>query len=225
MSIFGEDFPALWPESRTQQSEVVTSTTIISGSVALLTFLNAHDYEVGMMIKLTGFTTPTMTVPYYGFAYVLGKTSIAVTIDYDTGTGAPTGNANVKGYIGLENIIYDATDYKQKDKIERASISNGDLFVKTKGSYSLFDITLNTLRMSEVNRVNFSKLLMDFEEEEDLTYFPHVDTGLQIKDYLGSNAYFTIDVSFLYWDSIDFRDRIKIKIKSKKYTNVKSNIG
>jgi len=229
MSNFGESFPALWQDSKTQAGTVISCQTLITGVSCRLSFLNAHDYSIGMLIKANGltFTGELVTGPFYGFYYIISTRAFTVDIAFDFvggGTATPGGNTSVNGWIGLERFTYELVDYKKPIKIVRPSVINGDVNIKKKGSYSNFDIKLNLLNMDDTNRINLSKLLNDVEEMDDLIFYPHVD-GDSLKDSLGAVVYVDFSVNFKYVDSTDFRDVAQITIRSNKYTSIKQNIG
>ena len=231
MGIFGELSPALWDSSLSQTSVATLVTTTQIGVSSTVTFANSHDYELGMRLYFNGISLPTGPNPpviFTGWAYVVGipsGTSVSLDVDlYGTGgSGFPSGNTTVTGYIVLEYATLEDPNFIVTDKIVHTSIINGKKNTINKGSYSNFSIKLNSLRLSEANRVNLSRLLNSYKGET-LLFFPHVDKDY-IKNSLSIGVEFNLDLAFKYVDGADFRDIDFINLVSQEYTNIALNIG
>ena len=231
MGIFGEQNPALWDSDLSQTSVATLVATTQVGVSSTVTFANAHDYELGMRLYFDGISLPTGPNPpviFTGWGYVIGvPDTFSVSLDVDLygtgGSGFPSGNKTVTGYIALEYATMEDPNFIVTDKIVHTSIINGNRNTINKGSYSNFSIKLNSLRLSEVNRVNLSRLL-NIYKGENLLFFPHVDKDY-IKNSLSVGVEFNLDLSFKYVDGADFRDIDFVNLTSQEYTNIALNIG
>lgn len=235
MGIFGELTSGLWEDGKNQISEAESIIKITNES-SEITFLNAHDYELGMRLYLNNMEIDTGGSPgswvwFTGWVYVIAITSFTVTVDTNIIEGGrdPSGtvesNETVTGYIALENSLFEVLNYNKKDKIRRRSVINGTKSTKRKGQYSSFTVRVHTLRMDETNRINLSRLLQSYEDDNtSLLFFPHVDENY-LKDSSDDGVKFEVEIKFKYLSGSDYRDLMVVTLDSNKYVDLSKNIG
>jgi len=229
MGIFGEGTPALWEDGKNQVSEV-TQVLFITNNIMELTFLNAHDYELGMRIKfdnMYALVDGINLAHYDGWAYIISKTSFTVSIDVNwiAGFGHSATliiSPDVTGYIALDRATLEDPNFIVKDKIVHTSIINGHKNTIKRGNYSSFSLKLNLMRYNALNQQNLMRLLTTWDGG-NLLFFPHWD-GEYIQDESAAGVEFNVNVMFKYIDSADFRDIGFIELYSQEYTDISKNI-
>ena len=219
MSLFGEGFPAIWEVDKNQISTILESQTSVAGQSSVLTFNNAHDYEVGMYLHVKIIKGVYIDI----YANVTNVTPLQVTIDYDVGNNVDLDLGEATGYIALVHATYDSPEYIDKEQINKKSPITRKKKVITLGHYTNFVFTLNLLRYTDSVRDALAKLLYKVDAA-DVYFYPHIDKEkIQKKD--GGDATFNFNFSPYYLSEIDFRDRATIIISSNDLTDLTNNIG